>query len=64
VNDLPVAEFHNAYRVSLPPVIGDGVFRDPKITFSLNSPDIETCWLAWMMTPQCLQIHSPEDSFT
>ena len=42
VNNLAVAELHNAYRVRRSPLIGDGVFRDPEITFSLNSPDVET----------------------
>jgi hypothetical protein len=39
-----------------------GVFRDPEITFSENSLDVETRRLARMMTPQGLQILSPEDS--
>jgi hypothetical protein len=63
VNDLTVAEFHNAHCVCWPPLIGDCVFRDPEITVSENSLDVETGWLAWMMTPQGLQIASPEDSF-
>jgi hypothetical protein len=42
VYDLAVAKLHDADRISHSPAIGDGVFRDPEIPFSLNSPDIET----------------------
>src|ERR1700690_4060716 len=63
VHDLAVAELHNAHCVRWPPLVGDGVFRDPEVTFSDNSLDVETGRLAWMMTPQSLQIPSPEDSF-
>ena len=63
MHDLAVAEFHNAHCVCWSPLVGDGVFRDPEITFSENSLDGETRRLAWMMTPQGLQIPSPEDSF-
>ena len=63
VDDLTVAELHNAYCVRWPPLVGDCVFRDPEVTFSENSLDVETRRLAWMMTPQGLQIASSEDSF-
>src|SRR5271170_710676 len=63
VHDLTVAELHNAHCVGGSPLVGDGVFRDPEITFSENSLDSETRRLAWMMTSQGLQIPSPQDSF-
>src|ERR1700747_1385316 len=62
VHNPAVAEFHNTHCVCWPPLIGDCVFRDPEITFSENALDVETRRLAWMMTPQGLQIASPEDS--
>ena len=64
VHDLTVAELHNAHCVCWSPLVRDCVFRDPEITFSENSLDLETRRFAWMMTPQRLQIASPEDSFT
>ena len=42
VHDLTVAELHNAHCVCWSPLVGDGVFRDPEITFSENSLDVET----------------------
>jgi len=63
VHGLTVAELHNAHRVCWSPLVGDYVFRNPEITFSENSLDVETRRLAWMMTPQGLQIASPEDPF-
>lgn len=42
VNDLAVGELHNAHGVRGTPLIGDGVFRDPEICSSENSPDVET----------------------
>ena len=42
VHDLTVAELHDAYGVCRSPLVGDGVFGDPEITFSDNSPDVET----------------------
>jgi hypothetical protein len=39
----------------------DYVFRDPEITFSENPFHLEAWQLAEMMTPQGLQIASPED---
>ena len=42
VHDLTVAELHDAYGVRRSPLVGDGVFGDPEITFSDNSPDVET----------------------
>jgi hypothetical protein len=64
VHHLTVAELHNAHCVCWFSLVGDYVFRDPEITASENSLDVETRRLAWMMTPQGLQIASPEDSFT
>ena len=64
VHNLTVAELHNAHGVRRFPLVGDCVFRDPEVTFSENSPDVETRRLAWMMTPQGLQIASPENTFT
>ena len=37
--------------------------RDPEIAPAENSLDVEARRLTWMMTPQSLQILSPEDSF-
>src|ERR1700683_2640438 len=59
VHDLAVAEFHDAHCVGGSPLVGDRVFRDPKVTFSENALDVETRWLAGMMTPQGLQIPPP-----
>jgi hypothetical protein len=64
VNNLAVAELHDAHCEGWSTLVCDGVFRDPEITFPENSLDVETRWLAWMMTPQGLQIASPEDSFS
>jgi len=61
VGDLAVAELHDAYRVCRSPLIRDCVFRDPKIPVSENLLDLESGRLAGMMTPQGLQIVSPED---
>ncbi len=63
VHDLSVPELHNTHRVGWSPLVGNGVFRDPEITVSENSPDIEACRLTGMVTSQGLQITSPEDSF-
>src|SRR5271170_6742658 len=41
VHDLTVAELHNAHCVGWSPLVGDCVFRDPEITFSENSLDVE-----------------------
>jgi hypothetical protein len=41
VYDLTVAELHNAHRVRWSTLVDDCVFRDPEITFSENSFDIE-----------------------
>jgi hypothetical protein len=62
MHDLTVAELHNAHRVCWSPLVGDCVFRDPEITFSENSLDVETRRVARMMTSQGLQIPSTEDS--
>jgi hypothetical protein len=42
VHDLTVAELHNAHCVCWSALVGDGVFRDPEITVSENSLDVET----------------------
>ena len=62
VHDLTVAELHNADRVRRPPLINNRVFRDPEVAFSENSLHLETRRFAGVMTPQSLQIGSPEDS--
>ena len=62
VHHLTIAELHNAHRVCWSPLVGDGVFRNPEIALSEHSPDVETRRFAGMMTPQCLQIASPEDA--
>jgi hypothetical protein len=63
VDNLTVAEFHNTHCVCWPPLIGDCVLGDPEIPFSENSLAVKTRRLAWMMTPESLQIPSSEDSF-
>ena len=40
-HDLSVAEFHNTHCVCWSPLVRDGVFRDPEITVSENSLDVE-----------------------
>jgi hypothetical protein len=62
VDDLAVAELHDTHRVCRSPLVRDCVFRDPEIPVSENPPDLESGRLAGMMTPQGLQIVSPEDS--
>jgi hypothetical protein len=62
VDDLTVAELHNTHCVCQLPLVRDCVFRDPEIPVSENPPDLEAGRLAGMMTPQGLQIVSPEDS--
>jgi hypothetical protein len=62
VDDLAVAELHNTHHVCQSPLVRDGVFRDPEIPVSENPLDHEAGRLAGMMTPQGLQIASPEDS--
>ena len=52
VNDLAVAELHDAYRLRRSPLIRDGVFRDPEIPVSEHPPDLESGRLAGIMTPQ------------
>jgi hypothetical protein len=42
VHDLTVAELHNAHCVCGSPLVDDCVFRDPEVTFSENSLDVET----------------------
>jgi hypothetical protein len=64
VRDLTVlAELHNAHGERRPPLVGDGIFRDPKVAIPENSLDRKARRPARMMTPQGLQILSPEDSF-
>jgi hypothetical protein len=41
VHDLSVAELHNTHCVGWSPLVRDGVFRDPEITVSENSLDVE-----------------------
>jgi hypothetical protein len=41
VHDLSVAELHNTHCVRWSPLVRDGVFRDPEITVSENSLDVE-----------------------
>ncbi len=60
VHDLAVAELHNAHCVRWSPLVRDCVFRDPEIPVSENPLDVEARGLAWMMTPQGLQIASSE----
>jgi hypothetical protein len=60
VDDLAVAELHNTHRVCQSPLIRDCVFRDPEIPVSENPFDLEAGRLSGMMTPQGLQIASPE----
>src|ERR1700731_2481735 len=62
VHDLSVAKLHNTHCVCWSPLVRDGVFRDPEITVSENSLDVEARRLAGMVTSQGLQIASPEDS--
>src|ERR1700733_9597823 len=40
VHDLSVAELHDTHCVCWSPLVRDGVFRDPEITISENSPDV------------------------
>jgi hypothetical protein len=40
-HDLSVAELHNTYCVCWSPLVRDCVFRDPEITVSENSLDVE-----------------------
>jgi hypothetical protein len=42
VHDLTVAKIHNAHRECWSPLVSDYVFGDPEITFSEDSPDVET----------------------
>ena len=62
VDDLAVAELHNAHRVGCSLLVRDGIFRDPELSVSENPLDLEAGRLAGMMTPQGLQIAPPEDS--
>ena len=64
VYDLAVAELHNAHCICRAFLVGDCVFRNPEVTTAEYSLYVEARRLAWMMTPQSLQIASPEDSFT
>ena len=62
VDDLAVAELHNAHSVCQSPLVRDCVFRDPEIPVSENALDLEAGRLAGMMAQQGLQIAPPEDS--
>jgi len=55
-------ELHNTHCVCQSPLVRDCVFCDPEIPVSENPLDLEAGRLAGMMTPQGLQIVSPEDS--
>ena len=63
MDDLAVAELHNTHRVCRSPLVRDRVFRDPEVPVSENPLDLEAGRLSGMMTPQSLQIASPEDPF-
>src|SRR5580693_8774140 len=63
VHHLAVAKLHNAHCERRPALVRDRVFRNPQVAFSENSLDLKSRRLPWMMTPQSLQILSPEDSF-
>lgn len=62
VYDLAVVKLHDAHGVCRSPLIRDGVFRNPEVPVSDNPLDLEAGGLAGMMTPQGLQIASPEDA--
>jgi hypothetical protein len=62
VDDLAVAELHNTHRVCQSSLVRDCVFRDPEIPVSENPLYFKAGRLAGMMTPQGLQIVSPEDA--
>jgi hypothetical protein len=49
VHNFAVAKFHDAYSEGGSPLVVNGVFRDPEIAASYDSPDIETGWLAGVM---------------
>ena len=61
MNHLAVAKLHDAYGVSRSPFIGDRVFGNPEIAFSLNSLDVEPRRFIRMMAPEGLQIISPDN---
>jgi hypothetical protein len=63
VGHLAVAELHNTHCVCQSSLVRDCVFSDPEIPVSENTLDLEAGRLAGMMTPQGLQIASP-DSLT
>jgi hypothetical protein len=58
VDDLAVTELHDTHRVRQSPLVRDCV----EIPVSENSLDVEAGRLAGMITPQGLQIPSPENS--
>src|SRR6202789_405065 len=62
VHDLAVVELHHAHRIHWFALVSDGVFGDPKIAISEDSPDVEAGRLAGMMAPQGLQVAPAEDS--
>src|SRR6185437_3586388 len=64
MNHLAVAKLHDAYGVSRSPFIGDRVFGNPKIAFSLNPLHVKPRQFIWMMAPESLQINSPHNPFT
>src|SRR3954468_9850936 len=54
VHDLTVTELHDAYGECGLALVGDGVFVDPEIAASEDSPDVEARGLAGMMAAQGL----------
>ena len=62
VDDLPATELHDTHRICQSSLVRDCVFRDPEIPVSENALDFEAGRLAGMMTPQGLQVPSPENS--
>ena len=41
VHDLSIAELHNTHGVGRSPLVGNGVFRNPEVAVSQNSPDVK-----------------------
>lgn len=62
VDDLLVAEFHDADGEGRAALVDDGVFGDPEIAFSQHSPDLEARGFARVMAAQRLEVFSAEDA--
>jgi hypothetical protein len=60
-HNFAAPKLHDAHRTGWLTEIVDGVFGDPEIFSSQNSPDLEARRLARVMTTQCLQVVSPKD---